>query len=254
MEEQPLEGGNLGGAVRVGNTVRRTAGPWTPSVHALLDHLEHKQFPGAPRARGFDERGREVLTFLDGDTVGSTKPWPAWVHDDSTLDQVGAWMRDYHEAVADFTPPTDAIWRGGVIWEPGLIVGHNDAAPYNAAWGDGRLVGFFDWDFAGPVTQEWDLAYSAFSWVPLHAESVVKEEGFTDLAGRPRRLHCFLESYGWNGSSDKFLAVIRLRVHAHATDLRNLAAAGDPAFVRLVEDGHADRLDGALREIDEIDF
>ncbi len=30
-EEQQLDGGNVGGAVRAGNTVRRAAGPWTPA-------------------------------------------------------------------------------------------------------------------------------------------------------------------------------------------------------------------------------
>jgi hypothetical protein len=39
-------------------------------------------------------------------------------------------------------------------WRPGLIVGHNDAASYNAAWADDRLVGFFDWDCAGLVTPD----------------------------------------------------------------------------------------------------
>jgi len=32
-DEVPLEGGNMtGGVVRVGDTVRRPAGPWTPAV------------------------------------------------------------------------------------------------------------------------------------------------------------------------------------------------------------------------------
>jgi hypothetical protein len=35
----PLGGGNMSsGVVRVGDTVRRPAGPWTPAVHALLTH------------------------------------------------------------------------------------------------------------------------------------------------------------------------------------------------------------------------
>ena len=49
MTEEQLEGGNVGGAVRVGDTVRRSAGPWTPAVHALLAHLADKGFTGAPR-------------------------------------------------------------------------------------------------------------------------------------------------------------------------------------------------------------
>jgi hypothetical protein len=133
MAEERLDGGNLGGAVRAGDTVRRPAGPWTPAVHALLAHLAAKGFTGAPRPLGFDEQGREVLTFLEGETVGSSKPWPAWTHADDTLDQVARWMRGYHRAVADFVPPPGAVWREGGAWSPGLIIGHNDTAPYVVA-------------------------------------------------------------------------------------------------------------------------
>src|SRR5260221_6573384 len=60
--EIPLAGGNMSsGVVRVGDTVRRPAGPWTPAVHALLAHLHAVGFDGAPRPLGVDERGREVL-------------------------------------------------------------------------------------------------------------------------------------------------------------------------------------------------
>ena len=35
-DEQPLTGGNVAaGVVRVGDTVRRPSGPWTPAVHTL---------------------------------------------------------------------------------------------------------------------------------------------------------------------------------------------------------------------------
>ena len=199
VAEERLEGGNVGGAVRAGDTVRRAAGPWTPAVHALLAHLADKGFTGAPRPLGFDEQGREVLTFLEGETTGSRRPRPAWVHAEDTLDQVARWMRAYHQAVADFVPPPGAVWRGGGTWSPELIIAHNDAASYNAAWHEGKLTGFFDWDFAGPATPEWDLALAAFSWVPLHTRHWVAAEGFTDFAARPRRLDRFLRTYGWSG-------------------------------------------------------
>lgn len=249
MAEERLDGGNVGGAVRVGDTVRRAPGPWTPAVHALLTHLAAQRFTGAPRPLGFDEQGREVLTFLEGRTVGSGKPWPSWVHADETLDQVACWARDYHRAVADFVPPPDALWCGGGRWSPGLIIGHNDAAPYNAAWHRGRLAGFFDWDLAGPVTPEWDLAFTAFSWVPLHARHVVTAEGFTDFAARPGRLDRFLGTYGWSGGTADFLDVVRERVRAHADGVRRLAANGDPVFGRLLRQGVCDDLDRALVEL-----
>jgi hypothetical protein len=247
--EEQLDGGNIGGAVRVGGTVRRAAGPWTSAVQALLAHLAAKTFTGAPRPLGFDEEGREVLTFLEGETVGSGKPWPAWTRADDTLEQVARWMRSYHQAVADFIPPPDAVWRSGGHWSPGLIIGHNDAAPYNAAWHRGRLAGFFDWDFAGPVTPEWDLAFTAFSWVPLHTRRTAAADGFTDFATRPHRLHRLLDSYGWSASTAEFLEVVQARVKAHADGIRSLAAAGDHVFAHLLQQGVSDDLDQAIAEL-----
>ncbi|MDO0934239.1 aminoglycoside phosphotransferase family protein [Streptomyces sp. DG2A-72] len=252
MTEETLDGGNTGGAIRVSDTVRRPVGPWTPAVHALLAHLAVKGFDGAPRPLGIDDEGREILTFLEGETVGSAKPWPTWTHAEDTLDQVARWLRAYHEAVADFVPPQGTVWREGGQWAPGLIIGHNDAAPYNAAWRDGELVGFFDWDFAAPVSREWDLAFTAFSWVPLHARHVVAAEGFTDFTARPRRLHRFLDVYGWSGSRTSFIEVVQARAQAHAEGIRRLAAGGDPLFDKLLRQGVAADLDRAIIELADL--
>jgi hypothetical protein len=250
--EHRLDGGNAGGAVRVGDTVRKAAGPWTPAVHALLKHLAGKGFTGAPRPLGIDGRGREILTFLDGETVGSARPWPAWTHSDDTLLQVARWMRGYHDAVADFVPPPGAVWRMGGQWRPGLIAGHNDTAPYNAVWRAGRLTGFFDWDLAGPVTTEWDLAFAAFSWVPLHARHVVEREGFTDFGSRPERLRQFLSEYGWSESAEAFLAVVRARFAALVTSLRQLAVTGEPLFGQITAQGAGADLEAALAQLHEV--
>jgi hypothetical protein len=249
IEEQRLPGGNTGGAVRIGDTVRRLPGPWTPSVHALLRHLEDVGFDAAPRALGFDDQGREVLSFLPGEVVGTARPWPSWVHSDDALCQVAGWLRNFHAAVASFVPTANAVWREAGTWRPGLIVGHNDAAPYNAAWADGRLVGFFDWDFAAPVTPEWDLAFTAFAWVPLHARRVVTAEGFTAFADRPRRLRLFLDTYGWSGPVGHFIETVRQRVSASAQGIRRIAAAGDPAYQKMIDHGVDAALETAVNEL-----
>ena len=36
-QETPLSGGNVKGVVRIGNTVHRAMGPWSPSIKELLD-------------------------------------------------------------------------------------------------------------------------------------------------------------------------------------------------------------------------
>lgn len=261
--ERRLPGGNAGGAVLLDGTVRRPTGPWTPAVHALLRHLEAHGFDGVPRVLGIDERGREILTFIPGVTVGAARPWPAWVHSETALVEVGAWLRRHHEAVADFVPPVGAQWRASRRpWRPGDIVGHNDAAPYNAvwsyaspgrsgAWVGSRLVGFLDWDFAGPCSPLWDLAFVVFSWVPLHARDVVAAEGFTCFEDRPRRLRLLLDAYGYTGTVPCLLEAVEARVADHARGLRELAAAGDPLFTRLVKDGVIDGLDRALAGLRE---
>jgi len=44
-----LEGGGRSVVHRRGDVVVRDAGHWTPSVHALLRHLEEAGFAAAPR-------------------------------------------------------------------------------------------------------------------------------------------------------------------------------------------------------------
>jgi hypothetical protein len=250
--EERLAGGHTGGAVRAGDTVRRPAGAWTPAVHALLSYLGRAGFHGSPRPLGIDGRGREILTFLVGETVGDALPWPAWVHAEETLVQVARWLRGYHAAVTGFVPPAGAVWRMGGQWRPGLIIGHNDAAPYNAVWRAGRLVGFIDWDMAGPVPPEWDLAYVAFSWVPLHARHVAEREGFTAFGARADRLRLLLDEYGWREPVSAFLGVVAERVSAHIAGLRSLAAAGDPLFIHIVERGAIQDMETALAGLAEI--
>lgn len=191
-----------------------------------------------------------MLSHLPGNTVGVRRPWPSWVHSDVALAQVARWLRDYHAAVADFVHAADAVWREGGQWQPGLIVGHNDAAPYNAAWDDqGQLVGFFDWDFAAPVSLEWDLAFTAFAWVPLHARHVVEAEGFTNFGDRPRRLRLFLTHYGWAGDLEAFLQTVQTRVLASADGIERTADHGDPAYQRMLAAGVADSLRTAAAQL-----
>ena len=74
------------GVVRVGDTVGRPAGRWTPAVHALLAHLHEAGFRGAPA-------WPDYFHLLDGDAQLS---WAAGL------------IRDFHDAVTGFAPPPDA--------------------------------------------------------------------------------------------------------------------------------------------------
>lgn len=234
MSEVTLPGGKTTGAVLVDDVVHKPAAPWTSTVHALLRHLEDAGFDGAPRALGFDGQGREMLTYLPGDTVGERAPWPDWVFADTTLLQVGRWLRRLHDATVSFGPPTDERWFIGGAVRPGLIVGHQDAAPYNAVMDGDRLVGFCDWDIAGPSSREYDLALSALWWVPFCPRSAVEELGFHDFDGRYRRLHLLLDAYGYDADRRGFGAVIVQRARQQAAAIRQMADHGDRSAIQLL--------------------
>ncbi|MGH3320188.1 MAG: hypothetical protein ACRDN9_08410 [Streptosporangiaceae bacterium] len=107
---EPLPGaeGGPSTAIRYGDTVRRPAGPWTPTVHALLRHLEHVGFQGCPRVvgDGYDDQGREVLTYVDGE-IRHPHAW-----NDEGAWQVGRMLRAPHGATASFrTAPRRASAR-----------------------------------------------------------------------------------------------------------------------------------------------
>jgi aminoglycoside phosphotransferase (APT) family kinase protein len=230
-----LPGGMDEGAELVEGTVRRPIRPWSQTVHGLLRHLEARGFAGAPRVVGVDDQGREMLTYVGGDTVGHRQPWPAWTHSDEALVDIGHWLRRYHAAVADYVPPSDAVWREGQRWQSGLIIGHGDPAPYNAVWTDRGLVALIDWDNAGPVQREDDVAWVAFSWTPLHARQVVEPEGFTAFAERRERLNRLLQAYGWDGSTDAVLDRIDARLQRQIHTMRATAAAGDLTYQRMLD-------------------
>lgn len=233
MEEKALAGGRTVGAVRIGDAVHRTAQPWTPAVHAVLRHLESAGFEGAPRVLGHDEQGREMLTFLPGETIGDRLPWPAWILSDDALIQAAQWARRLHDTTETFVPPEGLPWLGGQTWRPGLVVGHHDASPYNAVWQDGRLIGFVDWDTTGPSSRGFELAWMALTWVPMHTRRAIGSTGLP-ASDDHRRLHLLLDAYGYEDDRTTFGSVIAARARTNATVIRQLAATGDPIYTALL--------------------
>lgn len=60
---------------RRGDMLIKEAGAATNTIHALLRHLEQVGFDAAPKVwgTGFDEQGRETLSFIEGAFL--TCPW-----------------------------------------------------------------------------------------------------------------------------------------------------------------------------------
>ncbi|MFP8902866.1 phosphotransferase enzyme family protein [Streptomyces atacamensis] len=232
--EEPLPGGNVSaGIARVGDTVRRPAGPWTPAVHALLDHLHRAGFRGAPRPLGVDDRGREVLTYLPGRTV-----WPdhfSLLDPVRGLERVARLIREFHDAVADFVPPPGARWRRLIPAEGHEIVAHHDLAPWNLVFDGDRGWAFIDWDGAAPGSRLEDLAYAAHGFVPLSANPAFRR---TDAGAR---LRAFAGAYGLDEDERRRLVpLLGRRTRAMHDFLRDRAARGVQPWTRLWDEGHGE--------------
>jgi aminoglycoside phosphotransferase (APT) family kinase protein len=159
-------------------------------------------------------------------------------------------MRRIHDVTADFIPPEDERWFTGSTMQPGWIVGHQDAAPFNAVMDGGRLVGFFDWDIASPSPRDDDLAFSALLWVPLTAPDPGEEPGSHDVRDLSRRLHLLLDAYRYDSDRRAFGAAIVKRARRQAGVIRSMADAGDRAATALLP--IADRLDQAASYVEAL--
>lgn len=216
----------MGGAVRVCRTVRRPAGPWTPTVQRLLRHLRAHGVEGVPDAHGTDDRGRDTTSFLPGEVPAY--PMPPWVWADRVLLDAVDLLRRMHDASASFDR-AGAVWRLPVR-EPAEVVCPDDAAPYTMVFADGRLVGLVDWDTAAPGPRVWDLAYLAYRLVPLGPAGA--DPGPVAESERRRRLDLLCRRYG-STDPDDLLGTVVERLTALAVFTRD-RAAGDPEQLRHV--------------------
>jgi len=190
-EEVPLAGGSMtAGVVRVGDTVRRPVGRWTPAVHSVLRHLESVGFSGAPRVLGFDEKGREVLTYLPSD------PEPNW--SDDALIAVGRLVRELHDALADYVAPAGAVWRHPPLGRrhPSGQVVHGDLCPVNTVYSGGVPYGFIDWDLAGPAEPDFDVVSAAIGFIAIRPDRYWPRPGCPRPPDRVARLRLFCDAYG----------------------------------------------------------
>jgi Ser/Thr protein kinase RdoA (MazF antagonist) len=236
--EYPLTGGNVAdGVVRIGDTVRKPAGPQTPAVDALLAHLHDSGFTGAPRPIGRDDQGRQVLEYLPGQLAHDLPPL-----DSAGLHRVGALIRDLHDASEGFLPPPDAHWWVVIPPDRADLICHHDLAPWNLVLGADRWA-FIDWDGAGPGSRVWDLAYACTGFVPFEPDG--------DPAADGPRLRTLADGYRLTRSQRADLPVL---IGAHTRAMYHLlhdgAATGEQPWARLYAESHGDYWGPAAEYID----
>jgi hypothetical protein len=235
-EERPLAGGvdPSAGVVRVGDTVRRPAGPSARAVRLLLLHLESMGFDGAPRFLGTDEKGRDVLSFIPGDVP--LPPYPAWALTDSALQDLGRLVRRFHEATDTFDATSVTGWsRSWADPSGGHVICHNDLFPENVVFRDGRVIGLIDFAEAAPGRPFWDLAIAAQEWAPLHAPGARLHHP-DDLDG-VRRTALLSRAYGVEPErAEELVDVVEQERVQQLQHVRAEVAAGTEPWVSLWRD------------------
>lgn len=234
MNKDEVLSGNMNSVVRRGDHVHRPVGLWTPAVHSLLRHLESKQLEGIPRVVGFDEVGREVLTFIEGESGADLS---SWVWDTDTLKQVGEWLRDYHRSVADFQEPRGSTWR--MCWAPqapGEIICHFDVAPRNLILRPNGRIAIIDFEVAAPGDARLELGKVCNNFLAFS-----ETDAQIDLSESAQRLHTILKGYGWREPTQIVSWMIEATTHSYKR-IERAAEEGDAALRALLDSGKIDHL------------
>ncbi len=259
QDEEVLKGGNINHIVRVANTVRRPTGYWSPSVHRLLNHLEQQGFEGAPRFRGIDPSDREILTFISGEVPGNDYPdLQPYMWSDEALAGVARLLRSCHDAAQGFPFHPEDRWQLSYAEaREHEVICHNDAALYNVVFQHGAPAALIDFDMAGPGPRMWDIAYTLYTSVPLASFAPDLSWATTtayrsDLHAeeRRRRIRLFFESYGMPVPDD-LPRWINQRLTALCDTLKTGAAEGNPAFQKMVDEGHLAHYESEIRFVED---
>jgi tRNA A-37 threonylcarbamoyl transferase component Bud32 len=214
-EEVPLEGGAIAEVVRVGDTVRRSWGSWTPEVHAVLRHLEAVGCQLAPRVLGIDERGREILSYLPGRTIDDDLL--DLLELDETLVRAGAFVAELHAAL-----PRDV---------DGTLSLHGDLGPWNVLVEGDRWFAI-DWDSTHRGSAAWEIAYCLHAFCNLWAHRALEPPEAV------RRMRAFAAGYGLDDAGlAAAIALIPDRLLEVTRFVQQRADEGISGFVRFVEEG-----------------
>jgi hypothetical protein len=244
--EEPLTGTNVSDVAIVGETLRRPRRPSSEAGQSLLRHLRDRGFAGCPEPLGFDDQGREVLSFVQG--TGGAVPLRPETVTDRTLVELGRLIRNFHDVATGFD-------GARLTWDPLLadpsgsteVICHNDLSIPNTVFRAGHPIALVDWDFPAPGRRLWDLAYAVWWMVPLHRPEFMRSIGWPEGVDQTRRLAMFLDAYGLDDGRAELFDVLHQRQLRNQQQLTSWVAEGkippydpsDPA----VECGMTDYID-----------
>ncbi|MEV4524901.1 aminoglycoside phosphotransferase family protein [Streptosporangium sp. NPDC049304] len=233
-DREILTGGGVNEVVRIGQTVRRPTGPWSPLVHDLLRHLRARGFTASPAVHEVTEDGFEILDFLPGE-VGNYPLSPAAASLEA-LESAAELLRSYHDSTVGYVRGATGSWMMAPR-TPTEVICHGDYAPYNCVLDGDRVVGIIDFDAAHPGPRLWDVAYAVYRWA--HISAPANPDGFGTAEEQAGRARLFCDRYGLDAVGRAGLVdTVIARLHALVDFMRAEAASGNAAFAGHLAEGH----------------
>jgi aminoglycoside phosphotransferase (APT) family kinase protein len=201
------DAGAVDGALRVGDTVRRAQVENTVLVQRVLRRLEHEGVAWAPRPLGIDELGREVVSWIPGDTATSG--------DQVDLVLLAGIVRQLHDLTVALVDGFECVI-------------HDDLQPRNVVVRDRIPVGLIDWEQARPGRRVEDVAKLCWSFIEPAPNSDPVEIG--------ERWRQVADVYGLE-TTDVLLPTVLAQMQACAEDIVRETARGSVRHQALAARG-----------------
>ncbi len=233
-EQEILTGGGINEVVRIGATVRRPTGPWSPLVHGLLGYVREHGFTAAPAVHGVTGGGFEILDFLPGEV--SNYPVTPAAATLEALVSAAELLRALHDSTVGYATGVTEGWMLPPR-SPAEVICHGDYAPHNCVLDGDKVVGVIDFDTAHPGPRLWDIGYAVYRWAPTTAPA--NADGFGTAEEQARRARIFCDRYGLDAAGRAGLVdTVVARLHALVAHMRAEAANGNQTFAGHLADGH----------------
>ncbi len=201
--EEILSGGNMNAPIRKGQLIYKEATAGSQTIHELLTYVRLRGIDWSPESLGINSEGKHVLTYIEGEVPHDT---PHWLWEEEILCQVAEKLRQWHDATAGYDKKGNWLLENDEEQE---VICHNDFAPYNCVFQDRKLVGVIDFDVCSPGSRLWDIAYTAYRFIPILPVEPVDASGDVSPFSYERmldRLEQFLKVYS-KGEADYLYGV-----------------------------------------------
>ncbi|WP_459476970.1 phosphotransferase [Clostridium saccharoperbutylacetonicum] len=242
-----LSGGNSTSVYKQNETVLREQKTWSSTIHRVLLHLEKVEYTNSPRFIGFDDMGREILSFVPGECKANYPFTNDKNEQLSIIKKVAEIMRKYHDATLSFERTDIDSWmfsyKGDLEKE---VICHNDIAPYNMTFVNNMPYGLIDFDTCCPAPRIWDIVYALYRFAPFSKkiyDDEKQEYRNYDVDGdkefRKKSIMVFFDAYGMECPDDLFVQMTA-RLQALADLIYNESQNGNSAFKKMLEEGHRD--------------